>query len=327
MTIPEKVEPEIEIPLTAAIPFAEALPAPVEENSSTNPTGSTKLTSSTTSSTSPKPSSSTTQPAQRTVDVLAPSDLPAGFEFYVDDPATPNVSLLVQVPAGGVRATQRFAAIVIRQVSRGLHNIPNGRWRDGLCDCCNHGCCHPQFCLTFWCTPCALGQVLTRMKLNACANPKQAAVEAGCTAFQILFAVQVASILFNIAVSSVVNYYIDDDYATTVNDDIMYYEQDLPGWVDALSYVRSAVAFGLYVFLLLLTCRLRRYVRNKYQIPENTCCCKEGGGCRGCEDFCCAFWCQTCSICQIARHTADYYRYKAGCCTGDGLAAGEPSVV
>lgn len=295
MTRQEKGEPEIDIPLAPAIaiPFGDPSPVPAT-NSSIVPEDETLDTI---SPATPQPLKQL--PSQRTVDVIAPSDLPAGFEFYVDDATTPNVSLLVKVPAGGVRATQRFPAIVIREVNRGSHNIPHGKWRDGIWDCWNLGCCHPQWCLTFWCTPCALGQVLTRMKLNACASPKQA-VATGLTAFQILFAVQVVYLVVQTVLSSVIG--------------------DTSGWGGFLYFV-------LYIFVLIVTMLLRRYVRNKYQIPEKTCWCKEGGCCRGCEDFCCAFWCASCTICQLARHTADYHRHRAGCCTEDGLATGTPSVV
>jgi len=65
--------------------------------------------------------------AQRTVDVIAPSDLPGGYQFFVD--AGGSKSVLVQVPAGGVRAAQRFSATVLEEVDRGSHNIPLGKWR------------------------------------------------------------------------------------------------------------------------------------------------------------------------------------------------------
>ena len=264
----------------------------------------------------------------RTVEVIAPSDLPAGFEFYVDDPAVPQTSLLVRVPASGARATQRFAAIVVQQLDRGSHNIPRGKWRDGLCDCCNLGCCHPQWCLTLWCRPCAVGQVLTRLKLNVCGSP--VVVGAGLSAFQILFAVQIAYILLNISLSVVIGQFSADSNSTSTSstdDNFSGTTEEDPGWLAVVRIINNLLEVCLYIFMLIVTMRLRRYVRNKYQIPENTCCCKEGGGCRGCEDFCCSFWCQFCTICQVARHTADYHRYPAGCCTEDGLASGTPPVV
>ena len=293
MTRQSKEQQEINIPLAPAIaiPIVDPLPMPAT-NSSIVPEAANLETS-----INVPPEPTIQPPSQRTVNVVAPSDLPAGFEFFVDDPTTPNVSLLVKVPAGGARVTQRFAAIVVRELNRGSHNIPREKWRDGICDCWNLGCCHPQWCLTCWCAPCALGQVLTRLKLSACASPTQA-VGAGCTAFQILFALQVVFLVLN-TLLSLLKFY-------------------------TLSFVLYLI---MYIFILIVTLLLRRYVRNKYQIPETACCCKEGGCCHGCEDFCCAFWCGSCTICQLARHTADYHRHQAGCCTEDGLATGTPSVV
>ena len=57
--------------------------------------------------------------------------------------------LLIQ-PEGGVRSGERFSAKVLSEVSKGSHNIPFGRWRDGLCNCCAFGLCHPLLCLTFF---------------------------------------------------------------------------------------------------------------------------------------------------------------------------------
>lgn len=53
----------------------------------------------------------------------------------------------------------------------GGHNIPTGHWRDGICNFMANGCCHPMCCLACWCNPLALGQVATRMKLDAKGSP------------------------------------------------------------------------------------------------------------------------------------------------------------
>ena len=58
-------------------------------------------------------------------------------------------------PQGGVQEGERFMASVIREnaADSEAEHIPVGHWRDGLCDCCIHGCCHPLCCLAFWCSP------------------------------------------------------------------------------------------------------------------------------------------------------------------------------
>jgi hypothetical protein len=32
--------------------------------------------------------------------------------------------------------------------------IPVGRFRDGLCNCCAHGCCHGHYVTSCWCPMC-----------------------------------------------------------------------------------------------------------------------------------------------------------------------------
>jgi hypothetical protein len=53
----------------------------------------------------------------RTVSVLAPSDLPGGYTFFVV--AANQSTFQVRVPPGGVRAGQTFVAEVVAEHSRG----------------------------------------------------------------------------------------------------------------------------------------------------------------------------------------------------------------
>ena len=94
---------------------------------------------------------------------------------------------------------------------------------------------------------------------------------------------------------------------------------DAEGWVTGLNIALNAigVAFGLMV--LLVSFRARRYIRQKYGIPERRC--------RGCEDCCCVFWCTPCSLCQMARHTGNYRDYPSTCCSERGFGPGVPEVV
>jgi len=263
-----------------------------------------------------------TAEAERTVEVMAPSDLPTGYSFYVWEATNPAVGLLVEVPAGGgVRAGETFQAIVKERLTEGPHSVPTGHWRDGLCDCCTLGCCHPHCCLAWWCEPCALGQVLTRFHLNWCG--KRTPYEQGKSAFFILFWLYTVYLVVSNSLSAVVGQFTASDVTTTDDEFGLGGEigdlENAPGWVIALNVVRNLLDLALFVFMLVVTIRMRRFLRDRYRIPEKCC--------RGCEDCCCAFWCMPCSICQMARHSADYGTYKAGCCAEDGLAEGAPSVV
>ena len=75
--------------------------------------------------------------------------------------------------------------------------------------------------------------------------------------------------------------------------------------------VRSLVGLAVSLFTLILMCKTRRHIRNKYSIPQETC--------NGCEDCCCVYFCTCCTLSQMARHTADYETYRAACCSETGL--------
>jgi Cys-rich protein (TIGR01571 family) len=236
---------------------------------------------------------------ESTLQVVAPSNMEGGYEFFVN--AGNHMAYKVRVPDGGVVVGQQFDAIIVSEAtasnispssSSALHNIPSGRWRDGLCDCCIHGCCHAVCCMGLWCTPCALGQVLHRMRFNVCACPWQNDENPpSLSAFKILFA----------------------GYAAVLALEVIFSQSGNAGIVNLLYS-------GAFLFCVIVTMRLRNYVRHKYTIPATTC-----DGC--CEDCCCAFWCLPCTVCHVSRHTADFRNNPAGCCTDNGLYRGAPNVV
>jgi hypothetical protein len=77
--------------------------------------------------------------------VTAPTDLPAGYVLAVNvNGSVRNVRVPEDVKEG-----QSFEAIPDGMSSA----IPTGQWRDGLCDCCKHGCCEPMCCLGLWFQP------------------------------------------------------------------------------------------------------------------------------------------------------------------------------
>lgn len=182
-----------------------------------------------------------------------------------------------------------------------LHNIPEGHWRDGLCDCFVYGCCHPLCCLAFWFKPLALGQVMTRLNLSSSScNPAPREKSTSWSPFTIMVVIVILYIVINPFILIILN-------ITTGNDST---------FISMLQLVLR-IAFGL--FILLSTCKTRAYIRRKYNIPETSC--------DGCEDCCCAFWCGCCTVTQMARHTADYNTYHAFCCSETGLNDSAPHIV
>ena len=76
------------------------------------------------------------------VEVSAPSDLPGGYVFNA---VANGRTFSVTVPAGGVSRGQTFSApFVPGGGGASASAVPEGRWKDGLCDCCRFGCCHPS---------------------------------------------------------------------------------------------------------------------------------------------------------------------------------------
>jgi Cys-rich protein (TIGR01571 family) len=155
------------------------------------------------------------------------------------------------------------------------------------------------------------------MKLNPCASPTQSS--AGMSAFKTLFIIAVAYWV----VSSVLGIAITSGNDTTTTTDINTGEKTdettTESWAEGLAVVRTIIGIVYTVFFLFVATLTRAYIRRKYNIPN--------GCCGPCDDFCCSFWCGTCSVCQMARHTADYATYPAACCTETGLLNGAPEVV
>lgn len=287
-------------------------------------------------------SSSSSPPS--TVQVVAPVNLPGGYEFLVnvDDMAT-----LVRVPQPGAQKGQTFVANVVQQVPsvRGVgdiessdsylyhhHSIPEGYWRDGICDCCSHGCCHPMCCLAMWCQPLALGQVMTRMKLDACG--KRHANESSLihenrdykpfwTAFKVLAILFVVWMVVNQSLSMLISPY---QYENMLNPDEDHgaNDQDIPVWVRVAISVQYLLSALYFFYILALMIRTRSYIRRRYAIRTTSACCCCGPTC---EDCCWSFWLPCCTVTQMARHTADYDTYKAACCTDTGLSDRAPHIV
>ena len=177
-----------------------------------------------------------------------------------------------------------------------LPDIPRGEWRDGIFACCNLGCFHPSLCLGAWLTPCALGQVLARMKLDCCARP---GVQDAFSAHSVLFFLTAGLYVIVFDFTVILLLYDHDDGDET------------PKWVRFM-IIFMIVLGSCFLFLVVSnTMKARSFIRKKYDIPE--------GKCGGCEDACCAIFCNPCSICQMSRHSADYRSNLAACCTRNGL--------
>eukprot|EP00549_Striatella_unipunctata_P003509 CAMPEP_0118674306 /NCGR_PEP_ID=MMETSP0800-20121206/817_1 /TAXON_ID=210618 ORGANISM="Striatella unipunctata, Strain CCMP2910" /NCGR_SAMPLE_ID=MMETSP0800 /ASSEMBLY_ACC=CAM_ASM_000638 /LENGTH=108 /DNA_ID=CAMNT_0006569491 /DNA_START=9 /DNA_END=335 /DNA_ORIENTATION=+ len=78
-----------------------------------------------------------------------------------------------------------------------------------------------------------------------------------------------------------------------------------------LKLIMRVLSWIVLVYVIVIVKRTRAAVRDRYAIPERVC--------HGCEDVCIAIFCYRCAAAQMARHTVDYERYPAECCTSNGL--------
>jgi hypothetical protein len=316
------------------------------------------------------------------IELIAPANLPGGYELECEfegrtwvvrvvrtsfDVEGEAFSLIVAVilalscphshmrvlsivclsqPPEGVKEGQHFVAEVIRSdddAGSAGHRIPTGEWRDGVCSLFVHGVCHPALCLAYWCYPLALGQILTRMGLNAVGNeiPRDRRA-AQTSAFKVVASVYLLyyvtkrwlrSFVQNTNSSQVFQtpafnyssgesqYQSSHNHSYWFDDDIFDYSEveNANHLMWGASCARAILRFLFWTYMLALLIRVRAHVRQRYSIPERHC--------AGCEDCCCAFWLPCCTVLQIARHTADYATHRAVYCTETGLSHTAPQVV
>lgn len=232
------------------------------------------------------------------ITVTAPSALPAGytFEAYVNDDKTRPFSC--EVPEGGVTEGQVFM-VPLPPSGRERINAPTGTWKDGLCDCCSVGICHPSLCCAIWCDQILKAQIMTRMSLTWLGEPGQRISTK--ETFKVVVMLFIAYTIFSFALEVAT---LDMDPA------------DVPVPIVVLKAL-GGFFFGLWSIYSL--CRTRQSIRRQYSIPEERCV--------GCEDLCCSFWCTCCTLTQMARHTGEYENYPGACCTKTGHPEGTPMTV
>jgi len=226
------------------------------------------------------------------VEVTAPATLKAGYTFRATYDGT---VFPVVVPEGGVVEGQKIVVPFDPTASYAAGTTISGAWKDDLCACTRYGICHPSFINAIFCPLILLGQIMTRLKLSWKATETSEETELKKT-FKVM--VYVSIIYWTISF-----FFSPDD--VDVDDDG---DDDR----DGASPFYNLFSFAYGVFVLITMMRVRKFVREKYQIPEQRCI--------GCEDCCCSFWCTCCTASQLARQTADYDVEEAYFFSNDGLA-------
>ena len=252
------------------------------------------------------------------VEVKAPATLSAGYTF---NSSLPDGRIFkIQVPVGGVTAGQRFSVPLPTELSSStplvgeddtaLGGGPKYHWKDALCGCFNYGICHPSLWNAMFCPLILMAQVATRMKLNWLGSPAEGDLWRNT---------------FKIVVSIVVLYYVISGILGPFKPDYEYDEKtgemvqvgpDAPLWVPIINNI-VGMSFGVYSLIVMI--KVRRSVRQRYEIEAETCC-------GDTEDCCCVFFCNCCTVAQMARHTADYDQRRALCCTNTGMPDPPPEL-
>jgi hypothetical protein len=212
----------------------------------------------------------------------------------------------------------------------------NGRWNDGLFNCCAYGCCHPSFVF-----PCyfPIGKkfecfmnthesllVRTREKLsmNVQVAPllilkylirkKTVAIGQVMHRMNLLIsgsrgskAASKSTFLFLCCATAAI-YMVGPSTVNLPTNGYYPTETETSIFLHRCFYV--SVSCFIY-YLIIIT---RSYVRRRDRIPE--------GCCIGCEDCCVSVLFPFCTISQLMRHTADYRVYRAVWFSSTGLPSG-----
>lgn len=235
------------------------------------------------------------------VHVTAPASLQAGYTFEAEINGDPDKVFTCQVPQGGVTEGQVFLTPLPLTFDGLRLRAPVGHWKDGLCDCCALGVCHPTLWCALCCTQIAMGQIMSRMQLTWLGEYGPIASTANT---------------FRVVVLLVASYYA---YSTCLlMAELPYATQGVPT-PTSIAVLKFVGSFVFSVWAVYSLCRVRENVRARYQIPETRC--------AGCEDLCCSLWCSCCVTSQMLRHTGEHETYPAVCCTRTGHPPGTPIVV
>ena len=181
--------------------------------------------------------------------------------------------------------------------------------KDDLCACCGLGCLHPTLCMAYCCPMILLGQVMHRLKLTWTANEggnANPAYQTNSSTFRILFWMGIVWIGIRILLNFLPMMMMDG-------------QGELSEGAASIIFILNLLVGAIFIFFLVLLCKTRRHIRERYQIPEQQC--------HGCEDCCCTYWCSCCTVAQMARHTGDYKEHGARLCSETGLGPGAPSIV
>eukprot|EP00934_Nitzschia_sp_Nitz4_P009365 Nitzschia sp. Nitz4//scaffold306_size21755//7321//8960//NITZ4_008589-RA/size21755-exonerate_est2genome-gene-0.12-mRNA-1//1//CDS//3329547111//9355//frame0 len=270
--------------------------------------------------------------AQPMASIYAPATLPEGFQLPV---SLGGRTFLATIPPGGVTIGERFSVEIPPSTNVDFPSYaPVGHWKDGiLTGFFRHGCCHPSVWNSCCCLPIAVAQICARLGLTwngLIKGPDTTGTSSADGGFRQWFWTVVGYWIFRVFwffVCIELNPKDDqerdaDTYDPTSQGGPLIDKGQMPTayrMAVVLEDVTWVLYYG-YVAAIVLR-RVRTLVREKYHIPKST-------PCPGfMEDLCCSVACPCFVTAQIYRHTTDYEKVPAQCCTERGLTAGAPQLV
>jgi len=164
--------------------------------------------------------------------------------------------------------------------------------------------CHETCCLAYFCQMCAIGQLLHRTQLSWFGEPTD---EKPLKTYYIWFVIAIACLVIHRILDCIL-------YAKIMLIDLETFDAadptpEVESYTIASS-VCSMISLGITAFTVFMIMKLRQRVRARHGI-EQSC---------GLEDCCVSFWCPSCVLCQIDRHTAVYEaKQKANCFSTTGI--------
>jgi len=263
------------------------------------------------------------------LEVASPANLPENYAFEVD---VEGQCLVVKVPAGGAREGQKISV----PFPSGWTDVcrvstPVGHWKERVCERFCQGGFLPLLCTAYYCPLIATGQIMHRLKLTWLGN--EGTIAQTTATFRTILWIAISYYIGMFGIELLYEVVEDKMMASTPNSGNQFGGNQpahpentvggVPVWGQIL-FIRLLVwgqilfKISFCVFVIYLVAKTRKQIRSKYGIPEQSC--------HGCEDFCCALWCQWCTVAQMGMHTADYDTYAALCCSENGQPTHFPLV-
>lgn len=169
-----------------------------------------------------------------------------------------------------------------------------GQWKSGICSCLERGIFHPDPWSAWLCPQILLGQILMRTNLVSLAQPtascqrKDSSKLSKCLlwTFRILLCIGIAAYL---------NFTLYQTEVLTLSHAMEPSRAlEVFWWQELVSLV---LTLPMSIWVLSVVVRLRRTIRERYEIPS--------GSLGNSEDLVCALCCACCVLSQMAHQTDD----------------------